>query len=54
MCKLSMASPSAGQSTPVPVILSLIPIMVGVAAASAAELSFNWNGFLTAMLSNLT
>ena len=48
------AHSAAGQSTPVPVILSLIPIMVGVAAASAAELSFNWNGFLTAMLSNLT
>ena len=35
-------------------MLSLIPIMLGVAAASAAELSFNWMGFITAMLSNLT
>ena len=33
-----------GQPTPLPVILSLVPIMVGVAAASAAELSFNWMG----------
>lgn len=33
---------------------SLVPIMVGVAMASAAELSFNWMGFLTAMASNLT
>ncbi|KAI7844651.1 hypothetical protein COHA_001740 [Chlorella ohadii] len=43
-----------GQPTPLPVILSLVPIMLGVAAASAAELSFNWMGFLTAMASNLT
>jgi uncharacterized membrane protein len=35
---------------------SAIPALVqlGVAAASAAELSFNWLGFLTAMMSNLT
>lgn len=43
-----------GVPTPLPVILSLVPIMLGVASASAAELSFNWMGFLTAMLSNLT
>lgn len=43
-----------GTSTPLPVMASLIPIMLGVAAASAAELSFNWMGFLTAMASNLT
>jgi hypothetical protein len=47
-------APAAGQPTPLPVMLSLVPIMVGVAAASAAELSFNWMGFLTAMMSNLT
>lgn len=35
-------------------MLSLVPIMVGVAAASAAELSFNWYGFISAMISNLT
>lgn len=35
-------------------IASLVPIMAGVAMASAAELSFNWTGFLTAMASNLT
>ncbi len=35
-----------GQPTPLPVILSLVPIMLGVAAASAAELSFNWMGEL--------
>jgi len=43
-----------GQSTPAPVALSLVPIMLGVALASASELSFNWLGFLTAMASNLT
>jgi len=43
-----------GQSTPLPAVLSLIPIMVGVGLASAGELSFNWMGFSTAMLSNLT
>jgi hypothetical protein len=43
-----------GTPTPFPVILSLVPIMVGVALASAAELSFNWYGFISAMISNLT
>jgi hypothetical protein len=35
------------------VIASLVPIMVGVAMASAAELTFNWMGFLTAMVRGL-
>ncbi|CAD7704568.1 unnamed protein product [Ostreobium quekettii] len=43
-----------GQATPFPVVLSLVPIMGGVALASAAELSFNWLGFGSAMLSNIT
>jgi len=43
-----------GESTPFPVVATLIPIMAGVALASAGELSFNWLGFSTAMLSNLT
>jgi Tpt phosphate/phosphoenolpyruvate translocator len=43
-----------GQATPLPVLLSLVPIIGGVALASAAELSFNWTGFIFAMLSNLT
>ena len=43
-----------GEATPLPVMATLLPIMVGVAMASAAELSFNWLGFLTAMASNLT
>eukprot|EP00210_Caulerpa_lentillifera_P000091 g87.t1 len=51
-CFLSWAI--TGQSTPLPVILTLVPIIGGVALASAAELSFNWLGFLSAMASNLT
>ena len=43
-----------GEATPLPVVLTLIPIMFGVGLASAGELSFNWLGFSTAMLSNLT
>lgn len=43
-----------GESTPLPVMLSLVPIMFGVGLASAGELSFNWTGFISAMLSNLT
>lgn len=43
-----------GEATPLPVMLSLVPIMFGVGLASAGELSFNWTGFISAMLSNLT
>ena len=43
-----------GEATPLPVLLTLVPIMFGVALASAGELSFNWTGFTTAMISNLT
>jgi solute carrier family 35 protein E1 len=42
-----------GTVYPLPVYLSLIPIMAGVAIASATELSFTWLGFLTAMSSNV-
>jgi Tpt phosphate/phosphoenolpyruvate translocator len=43
-----------GTGTPLPVVATLVPIMAGVAMASAAELSFNWTGFISAMVSNLT
>eukprot|EP00879_Flechtneria_rotunda_P016263 GHRR01017016.1.p1 GENE.GHRR01017016.1~~GHRR01017016.1.p1 ORF type:complete len:256 (+),score=78.61 GHRR01017016.1:253-1020(+) len=43
-----------GEATPLPVVLTLVPIMFGVGLASAGELSFNWTGFISAMLSNLT
>ncbi|GAX74364.1 hypothetical protein CEUSTIGMA_g1813.t1 [Chlamydomonas eustigma] len=35
------------------VILTLVPIVLGVVIASATDLSFNWYGFLTAMGSNI-
>lgn len=43
-----------GVSTPLPVVATLVPIIVGVGMASAGELSFNWEGFLSAMASNVT
>lgn len=43
-----------GEPTALPVMATLLPIMAGVAMASAAELSFNWYGFISAMMSNLT
>merc|ERR1719240_2044072 len=36
-----------------PVVLSLIPIVLGVALASVTELSFTWMSFGGAMVSNL-
>ena len=43
-----------GEQQSVPVLLTLLPIVGGVALASFAEASFNWLGFGTAMASNLT
>lgn len=43
-----------GESPTLPVVLSLFPIIGGVALASTSELSFTWVGFLAAMGSNLT
>jgi solute carrier family 35, member E1 len=42
----------SGTVYPVPVYLALVPIMGGVALASATEMSFTWLGFSTAMASN--
>lgn len=41
-----------GTVYPWPVYAALLPIMAGVALASATELSFTWLGFSTAMASN--
>lgn len=43
-----------GEQPSAPVILSLFPIIGGVALASTSELSFTWKGFLAAMGSNVT
>ena len=43
-----------GEAPTAPVLLSLLPIVGGVALASASEVTFNWPGFLAAMGSNLT
>eukprot|EP00850_Spirogloea_muscicola_P006957 SM000034S12711 [mRNA] locus=s34:332971:336264:- [translate_table: standard] len=42
-----------GQSIPLPLWLSLAPVVLGVSLASLTELSFNWKGFITAMTANL-
>ncbi|XP_043693465.1 glucose-6-phosphate/phosphate translocator 1, chloroplastic-like [Telopea speciosissima] len=42
-----------GESFPVPVYLSLVPIIGGCALAAVTELNFNMIGFMGAMISNL-
>lgn len=37
---------------PIPVYLSLVPVVAGVITASVSEVSFTWLGFLSAMSSN--
>jgi solute carrier family 35 protein E1 len=39
---------------PVPVLVTLVPIVGGVIMASLSETTFNWTGFLAAMFSNIT
>lgn len=43
-----------GETPSIPVVLTLLPIVGGVAMASVSEASFNWTGFLSAMGSNVT
>ena len=43
-----------GDTPTVPILLSLFPIVGGVAMASISEATFDWNGFLAAMGSNVT
>lgn len=43
-----------GDAPTMAVVLSLMPIVGGVALASISEVSFNWAGFLAAMGSNIT
>nr|P49132.1 RecName: Full=Triose phosphate/phosphate translocator, chloroplastic; Short=cTPT; Flags: Precursor [Flaveria trinervia]CAA81385.1 triose phosphate/phosphate translocator [Flaveria trinervia] len=43
-----------GQSIPISLWLSLAPVVIGVSMASLTELSFNWLGFISAMISNIS
>ncbi|KAI3467254.1 hypothetical protein Pfo_023917 [Paulownia fortunei] len=43
-----------GHQIPLPLWLSLAPVVFGVSMASMTELSFNWTGFISAMISNIS
>ncbi|KAM7500761.1 hypothetical protein LguiA_025175 [Lonicera macranthoides] len=43
-----------GQQIPLALWLSLAPVVLGVSMASLTELSFNWLGFISAMISNIS
>ncbi|KAK4484050.1 hypothetical protein RD792_011269 [Penstemon davidsonii] len=43
-----------GQQIPLSLWLSLAPVVIGVSMASLTELSFNWTGFISAMISNIS
>ncbi|MCD7473410.1 Aminopeptidase 2 mitochondrial [Datura stramonium] len=43
-----------GQQIPLSLWLSLAPVVIGVSMASLTELSFNWLGFISAMISNVS
>ncbi|XP_076947220.1 triose phosphate/phosphate translocator, chloroplastic-like [Bidens hawaiensis] len=43
-----------GHQIPLPLWLSLAPVVIGVSMASLTELSFNWLGFTSAMISNIS
>ncbi|XP_048318256.2 triose phosphate/phosphate translocator, chloroplastic [Ziziphus jujuba] len=43
-----------GQQIPLSLWLSLLPVVIGVSMASMTELSFNWTGFISAMISNIS
>ncbi|KAL0327130.1 UNVERIFIED_CONTAM: Triose phosphate/phosphate translocator, chloroplastic [Sesamum angustifolium] len=42
-----------GHQIPLSLWLSLAPVVIGVSMASMTELSFNWTGFISAMISNI-
>ncbi|XP_010259537.1 PREDICTED: triose phosphate/phosphate translocator, chloroplastic-like isoform X2 [Nelumbo nucifera] len=42
-----------GHRIPLALWLSLAPVVIGVSMASLTELSFNWTGFISAMISNI-
>ncbi|KAL6627091.1 hypothetical protein ACP70R_030817 [Stipagrostis hirtigluma subsp. patula] len=43
-----------GQQVPLALWLSLAPVVIGVSMASLTELSFNWTGFINAMIANIS
>ncbi|CAI0463092.1 unnamed protein product [Linum tenue] len=43
-----------GHQIPLSLWLSLMPVVLGVSMASLTELSFNWTGFISAMISNIS
>lgn len=43
-----------GQQIPLSLWLSLAPVVIGVSMASLTELSFNWLGFVSAMIANIS
>uniref|UniRef100_A0A7S3UEY2 Sugar phosphate transporter domain-containing protein n=1 Tax=Picocystis salinarum TaxID=88271 RepID=A0A7S3UEY2_9CHLO len=49
-----LSSVFLGDAPTLPIVLSLLPVVGGVALASATEASFNWAGFVSAMGSNIT
>ncbi|KAL2519292.1 Triose phosphate/phosphate translocator TPT [Abeliophyllum distichum] len=42
-----------GHQIPFSLWMSLAPVVIGVSMASLTELSFNWTGFISAMISNI-
>lgn len=51
---VALSAAFLGDTPTIPIVLSLFPIVGGVAMASVTEATFNWGGFLAAMGSNVT
>jgi solute carrier family 35 protein E1 len=51
---VALSAAFLGDIPTLPILLSLIPVVGGVALASLSEPTFNWPGFLAAMGSNIT
>ncbi len=50
---VALAGPLLGETYPITVWLSLLPIVAGCSLAAMKEVSFAWGGFNNAMISNL-
>ena len=51
---LASEAPGRVQSCQLLLLIQLCAMQAGVALASASDLTFNWTGFISAMVSNLT